>query len=370
MIDKKITFVFGSGRKNKIESEKNYAKEFFYSYFDLKKKYVDTNLIEFNDNNRNRLLINIDKLLRKLSGLSFFTNSIIKGENYKVLKNSDIVIATNDRIGLSVLPMIKLIKIRKQMKFCVIVMGLFSNRPKNKSRLKLQNTFLSTLLKTADEFIFLGKPELMEASDKYPEFKEKFTFIPFSIDETYWKGQVKDFSDREGILFIGNDSHRDYKFSIDLANKMPNINFTFITSQINEIDVLSENVSLIEGKWNNQKLSDENLREIYNNSKLVIVPLKNSLQPSGQSVTLQSMAMGTPVLITMTDGFWDLENYKNNENIVFLNENTLNEWVEKIESIYYDSNKLKKISESGKSTIMKEYKIENFTNNLEKLISK
>ena len=273
MIDKKITFVFGSGRKNKIESEKNYAKEFFYSYFDLKKKYVDTNLIEFNDNNRNRLLINIDKLLRKLSGLSFFTNSIIKGENYKVLKNSDIVIATNDRIGLSVLPMIKLIKIKKKMKFCVIVMGLFSNRPKNKSRLKLQNTFLSTLLKTADEFIFLGKPELMEASDKYPAFKEKFTFIPFSIDETYWKGQVKDFSDREGILFIGNDSHRDYKFSIDLANKMPNINFTFITSQINEIDVLSENVSLIEGKWNNQKLSDENLREIYNNSKLVIVCL-------------------------------------------------------------------------------------------------
>ena len=244
MIDKKITFVFGSGRKNKIESEKNYAKEFFYSYFDLKKKYVGTNIIEFNDNNRNRLLINIDKLLRKLSGLSFFTNSIIKGENYKVLKNSDIVIATNDRIGLSVLPMIKLIKIKKKMKFCVIVMGLFSNRPKNKSRLKLQNIFLSTLLKTADEFIFLGKPELMEASDKYPEFKEKFTFIPFSIDETYWKGQVKDFSDREGILFIGNDSHRDYKFSIDLANKMPNINFTFITSQINEIDVLSENVSL------------------------------------------------------------------------------------------------------------------------------
>ena len=112
MIDKKITFVFGSGRKNKIESQKNYAKEFF-THTDLKKKYVGTNLIEFNDNNRNRLLINIDKLLRKLSGLSFFTNSIIKGENYKILKNSDIVIATNDRIGLSILPMIKLIKIKE-----------------------------------------------------------------------------------------------------------------------------------------------------------------------------------------------------------------------------------------------------------------
>ena len=64
----------------------------------------------------------------------------------------------------------------------------------------------------------------------------------------------------------------------------------------------------------------------------------------------------------------DLSAIDINKKTVLLNQ--LNEWVEKIESIYYDSNKLKKISESGKSTIMKEYKIENFTNNLEKLISK
>ena len=83
MIDKKITFVFGSGRKNKIESEKNYAKEFFYSYFDLKKKYVDTNLIEFNDNNRNRLLINIDKVYgsKYLDGVEI-SASFLNGKIY------------------------------------------------------------------------------------------------------------------------------------------------------------------------------------------------------------------------------------------------------------------------------------------------
>ena len=35
----------------------------------------------------------------------------------------------------------------------------------------------------------------------------------------FGKVKVNDFSDREGILFIGNDSHRDYKFSIDLAKR-------------------------------------------------------------------------------------------------------------------------------------------------------
>ena len=37
-------------------------------------------------------------------------------------------------------------------------------------------------------------------------------------------------------------------------------------------------------------------------SKITIIPLKNTLQPSGQSVALQSMANGTPVLISKTDG--------------------------------------------------------------------
>ena len=38
---------------------------------------------------------------------------------------------------------------------------------------------------------------------------------------------------------------------------------------------------------------------------MTIIPLKNSIQPSGQSVALQSMACGTPVVITETFGFWD-----------------------------------------------------------------
>ena len=49
---------------------------------------------------------------------------------------------------------------------------------------------------------------------------------------------------------------------------------------------------------------------MYENSKLTIVPLKNSIQPSGQSVSLQSMSMNTPVIITKTDGFWDSKYFR------------------------------------------------------------
>ena len=49
--------------------------------------------------------------------------------------------------------------------------------------------------------------------------------------------------------------------------------------------------------------------------------MKESLQPSGQSVALQSIACGTPVLITKTGGFWDNKNFKDKDNIFFAMKN-------------------------------------------------
>ena len=57
-------------------------------------------------------------------------------------------------------------------------------------------------------------------------------------------------------------------------------------------------------------IDDLELRNIYQNAKLTIIPLKDSLQPSGQSVALQSIACGTPVIITHTSGFWDKKTLK------------------------------------------------------------
>ena len=56
------------------------------------------------------------------------------------------------------------------------------------------------------------------------------------------------------------------------------------------------------------------LKDLYHNNRLTILPIKNTYQPSGQSVTLQSMAVGTPVLITKTEGFWDKNNFIDKKN--------------------------------------------------------
>ena len=42
----KILYIFGSGRRNKIQKNSFDSSEFFYGYFYIKKKYKNTNYIE------------------------------------------------------------------------------------------------------------------------------------------------------------------------------------------------------------------------------------------------------------------------------------------------------------------------------------
>ena len=42
----KITYVFLQGRKQRLESNKNISKEFFYSYFYAKEKFEKVEIVE------------------------------------------------------------------------------------------------------------------------------------------------------------------------------------------------------------------------------------------------------------------------------------------------------------------------------------
>ena len=110
------------------------------------------------------------------------------------------------------------------------------------------------------------------------------------------------------------------------------------------------------------------MRDYYKESFLTILPIKNTIQPSGQSVTLQSLAVGTPILISNFDGFWDPSRFSNNENIFFIDSFDIDTWIKKIEEIFYDQVRLKKISKNGKNLVKKYYNLEKFTEKLNKLI--
>ena len=248
-------------------------------------------------------------------------------------------------------------------------MGLFSNQKRGNRFKYLRDKVLVFVLNNIDGFFCLGEGEYKYIIQKYKSYEAKFKFVNFGIDSDFWSNrQSYDVNERDYILFIGNDLNRDYKFLIDLINTMPNLKFKVLSNRLYDDDFKMKNVEVINGIWWENTVSDEEIKNLYRYAKLTILPLNDTLQPSGQSVALQSMSMGTPVLITKTKGFWD-EEIENNEHIFFVNQNNLTLWRERIQNILFDTSLLEDVSSNSKKIINKKYSIKKFTEELVKYLN-
>jgi glycosyltransferase involved in cell wall biosynthesis len=370
-----ILYIFGSGRKEKIRTKNYDSSEFFYGYFYLQKKLLNVDSIEMLDNNaklkKNQQIINfVDKVLRKLTNLPFFSHLILSKSNFSKIKKSEIIISTNDRLAISILPMISFSEYRtSKKKHTVIVMGLFSKKRDKQIVYKIQKFVLEIIIKRIDTFIFLGKGEYELASKMFPKYIEKFKFVPFGINLNFWKTNVN-YVDRSNdyILFVGNDGNRDIDKVIKIGNSLKDVNIKIITSHPINTEIKNDNIEVIYGNWNSNALSDESLKKYYENSILTFLPLKESFQPSGQSVTLQSMSLGIPVVITKTNGFWDIDNFNHLENIIFMEDNHLDNWINVLSSLIKDRDLLNQISRNSIITVREKYDQMDFFAELEALI--
>ena len=369
---KKITYVFLQGRKKRLSSNINISKEFFYTYFFAKDNFPNVNIVEmenYNNSFSQFVLRKFDSLINKLSKLPIYTYAILKRKNIKIFCESDFILLSTDRVAFSCLPLILLAKKRnKNIKISFFVMGLFSNFPNYSFQKKVRKFLINIMFKNVDKIFFLGKAEYEYAEENYSKIVNKFVFLPFSVDTEFWMPNAsKNFDNKKNILFIGNDGNRDYDFVLRLAKNMSDYNFKFITEKIRDVN-LPKNVSLIQGSWAIEQLTDEEIREIYDSSKITIIPLKNTNQPSGQSVALQSMSMKTPVIITKVDGFWDHSNFIANNHLIFINENNVDLWKDQIMKLYDDQEKYEHIVNNARNLIMNKYNLDVFNSEVFKSI--
>lgn len=367
-----ITYFFVYGRKKRIEQNNIFAKEMFYSYFYFKKKHENTSIIEFS-NTKNiftRALNLFDKYLNKATKLPFFMSHAVNFQNCRKIFKTDYLICAQDRIAISLIPILLLSKIfNPKLNTTFFVMGLFNKEKDNKVIKPLRTFFLRLITWLVNNLIFLGEGEYDLAISQYKFIEKKSYFLPFMVDEKFWeKDTKKEFNDKSGILFVGNDGHRDYELLIKIAKELKEYNFTFVTKYFKFSETNIKNVKIFDGSWGNQLLSDKDLKKLYTDSKLTIIPIKNTTQPSGQSVALQSMCTGTPVMISQFDGLWDKKNIINNENIILIKDNEYDLWVGKIKEYYNDNTLLKKISTNAEKLINEKYKEEYFNKTLEKII--
>jgi glycosyltransferase involved in cell wall biosynthesis len=360
-------FVYFNGRAEKLKGKDIRPRDFFYGYHYATSIGYITEILEFGNKEPgnkilSKILLIIQQLILKAFKFQYDFVGIIKPNNWKLLKNSKNIILSNQRIAHSLLPFLLYVKLfKKSNTITVIAMGLFNSSSKNLLIIKIHNFLHKIMLKNISRMVFIGQPEYLYATQVFTRYSKKFQYIPFGVDKDFWKKKnTQDPSSDDYILFIGNDTNRDFDFLVSLANKLQNKKFIVVTEKLEESEFKGTNVKLLNGSWNKDLLTDEYLRNLYDNAKITIVPLKEGLQPSGQSVTLQSMATETPVIVTKTIGFWSQDDFIHKENIYFTHSNDLEVWKNAIDSLYEDKDMYQSISSNSRNLIERKYNSDYF----------
>jgi len=150
--------------------------------------------------------------------------------------------------------------------------------------------------------VLFADSETNELSRRFALAPEKIAVGWFGVDDNFWQPPAP-VCERSGVLAVGNDGRRDYETLLKAARLLPDISFTVLT-RLSAPKNLPTNTQWSRGDWHEQAVSDPELRNLYQRAACVAVPLKESLQPSGQSVAMQAMMCGAPVVHSKTSGWW------------------------------------------------------------------
>ena len=290
----KIAYIFKGGRKERLFSKDNFANDFFYGYLNLLEKGHNLDCLEEDDIANIKFHNLISKLINKISSvlwdlpLNLLLNFLLS-KGYNKFKNIKILIATTNSFGITLAIAKKLNLIEGRIFF--LSMGSI---PLNASFFKKQ---IYKFILRDIEIIVFSKAEYMFL--KNLNFAN-LEYIPFGIDYSFWKNNRELSNDY--VLAIGNDKNRDWDLLVE--SWLPEFPLLKIITSRN-ISSNKENIEILNGDWREKIITDSRIKELYIKSKFVILPLKNTIQPSGQSCCLQAMACKKTVMISDIDGIWD-----------------------------------------------------------------
>ena len=302
---KKICYFLKSGREKRIID--NHPDEFLYGLNFFRKKKLNVSVIHDNDLNfENSLNSKVYSLLNMiiywLIGIPG-KSLIILFSKRKLFSKYDVIILTTNSFGLS-LAFLKKVGLFKPDIF-YIAMGVITNKT------PIIWIFVYRWILKGCKIVTLSKQDskFLEKALNY-----KIDYINFGVDKDFWTPSKNNIS-KKYVISIGNDFNRDYKTLINVWRD----DFPLLKIVTNhKVKTNKNNVEVIYGDWAKQALSDKLIRKLIRESLFVILPILDTVQPSGQSVALQSMSCGKTVLITNFMGLWNRELIQNFENMVLL----------------------------------------------------
>ena len=371
----KIAFVYLPGRINRLNvagGEEGIARlpdtvhyhptDFFYGAFEMRDKGHTVGLFE-----------TIERPRRSIP--KYLAEKLLKGKYLPVktypatidavwflldsLKNFDVVVGTTPGIAFSLAFWSSFRKFNRPI--VGIQCGIL-NYSFNPIRIRVTRALLNKMFSQ-----LYGVGELNAIQEIYGADPNRIEVNCFGVDTKFWKPSANRSDDRY-ILAVGNDASRDFDTLIRAARQ---INQRLIIVTKRQLpDPLPDNVTQIQGTWKTQELDDNEIRHLYQKSIAVAVPLLPVLQPSGQSVALQGMACGKPVILTKTKGLWENDQLKDMQNILFVSPKDTGDWKQKIQLVNNDQGLMQRIGESARQYALNHGNISQFAERIERMCLK
>jgi glycosyltransferase involved in cell wall biosynthesis len=213
------------------------------------------------------------------------------------LREADVVVATTTGTAVALATWRRAGRLRVPL--VGIVAGL-RNRPWSRARRATTLPLLRGM-----HAVLYGPGELDGLLRLDPQLADRVHVDRFGVDTRFWRPAERPSPAPVGVLAIGNDGSRDWPTLLRAAPAL-DAGVRILTSHPRPA-TLPLGVTWEAADWHRRLLSDAAVRDAYRGAAVVVVPVKDVEQPSGQSVTLQAMACGRPVILTRTRGLWDEE---------------------------------------------------------------
>jgi len=219
----------------------------------------------------------------------------------------------------------------------------------------LRRNISATLLRRMHTLLF-GQAELQPMRDFFRLPEDAISVNLFGVDAKFWRPDPS--LTRDIVVSIGNDGRRDFKTLVDAAAQIPAP--VHIITKLPLPETMPANVVHHRGSWHGTELSDERVRELYQRARVVVIPLQASNQPSGQSVTLQAMACGAPVVLTKTEGLWSREQMMEGRNVLFVPPGDSARLAARVRELIEDEEAIERLGSAGRETVEQSGNIELF----------
>lgn len=350
---KKIYFLFTGGRKSilsDVQSGKS-PSEFFYGGPELAKHGYEIEYLEYSDFGYND----------KPSKFLFFikpnlVKTLAKPANLKKLNSADFLVATTNGYGTA------LAKLKADKKITATIlflpMGIFELGA-DSARKEVVRKILSPVIS-----LVISKNETAYLKKEFPELGKQIHYLSFGVDTNFWKPQES--SVGQYVLSIGNDSHRDYELLIK-SWKPEYPELRIITKRAISATI-PENVKVFAGDWRGKLFSDEEIRTLMQGALFGILPIRETIQPSGQSACLQMMACGKAVIISRMAGLWDEEGMRDGETCLLPEPGSVEAMQNKIEILLNNPNKIAQIGASATRVVNERFTTEIMANDFDRII--